>query len=105
MTSFFFLNNNYVYVILRYGVHLKLLSASGEAVEKLTLLIKQVSYYLKQQQRAAQGTTLRILSGHIKKRSAIYPQKKCINDYSRIHGLRFIPSYSPMGIHFLEYRL
>lgn len=47
---------------IRYGIHLKVLPSNGDHADKLTHLIKQVGYYLKQQQRPTQGSALRILS-------------------------------------------
>ena len=49
-------------LVIRYGLHLKVLSSAKEANEKLTQLMKQCGYFLQQQQRKpSKSTSLRIL--------------------------------------------
>ena len=70
--------------LLRYGIHLKLLTIKPEdAEERLTQLLKKCGYYLQQQQRTATSSKLRILDVFRPKN-----HNTALNTYNYIYCLR-----------------
>lgn len=49
---------------IRYGIHLKMINTSSDAMDNLTLLMKQIKYYLQQQQKTPESDLKYMQNGY-----------------------------------------